>query len=281
MSAARDFLRAELEREYSAWFGLPPRPFLDGVVEAWMADDTNSKHRFDTIEAALPSAKRILDMASGCGSAVFYGLLHGYDMVGIDPEGWKHTFNGMKAKERGYPAAWMSRFHDGVGEALPFPDDDFDCVTSYQTIEHVQDVDRVLAELVRVTRAGGGIHLRCPDYRGTFEGHYRLPWLPLFPRPLARAYLRAIGKPTAGLDTIQYITKGRVVRILRALEARRPGLRLRIVDLDQEAFASKRQRLPGEFSWWKAKRYARGLFREETSVNLFVYVEAKGTKGRP
>lgn len=275
MTSARDYLRAELEQEYARWFGLPPRDFLDGVVDAWMNDKTNSKHRFDTLTTALPEAKRILDMASGCGSAVFYGLLHDYDMIGIDPERWKHTFNAMKAAEYGYPRDWLDRFHEGVGEALPFPDDDFDCVTSYQTIEHVQDVSRVLAEMVRVVRPGGGIHLRCPDYRGTFEGHYRLPWLPLFPRPVARAYLRALGKPTKGLDTIQYVTKTNVIRILREVETNLLGCKLRIVDLDQEKFMSGKKRIPGELAWWKTKRYVSSLFRQETTINLFVYVDAK------
>jgi SAM-dependent methyltransferase len=276
--SARDFLRAELTREYRAWFGVPPREFLDGVVDAWMADDTNSKHRFDTIEENLPGARRVLDMASGCGTAVFYGLLHGYDMTGIDPERWKHTFNEMKAAELGYPPEWLQRFREGVGEALPFPDDDFDCVTSYQTLEHVQDLELVIAEMIRVTRPSGGIHIRCPDFRGTFEGHYRLPWIPLLPRPVARAYLRALDRPTAGLDTIQYVTTGRIARLLREAEAAWPGCRLRIVDLDVAALEA-RPRLPGEVLWLRAKRYARALFREETSVNLFVHVEAKPARG--
>lgn len=267
--SAREFLRAELEREYTTYFGLPPRDFLDGVVSAWMADDTNSKHRFDTIEANLPGARRILDMAAGCGTAVFYGLLHGYDMHGIDPERWKHEFNAKKAEELGYPPEWLDRFRSGVGEALPYPDDHFDCVTTYQTLEHVQDLGRVVSEMVRVTRPGGGIHMRCPSYLGTFEGHYRLPWLPLFPRPLARAYLRALGRPTAGLETLQYVTKRRLVRLVREAEAARPGCRLRVVDLERAG-----SRTAG-YLVWKGRRYARALFREETDINLFVHVESK------
>lgn len=273
-------MRAQLEQEYRTYFGLPPRTFLDGVVDAWMADDVNSRHRFDAIEASLPGARRILDMACGCGTAVFYGLLHGYDMVGIDPERWKHAFNAMKAAELGYPADWMPRFHVGVGERLPFPDNDFDCVTTYQTLEHVQDLPRVVAEMVRVTRPGGGIHMRCPDYRGTFEGHYRLPWLPLFPRPLAKAYLRALGKPSVGLDTLNYVTKGQLTRILEDVQAANPTWKLGVVDLERAAFRESRRsrlvpELPAEFPLAKLRRYARSLFRQEMDINLFVYVLAK------
>jgi ubiquinone/menaquinone biosynthesis C-methylase UbiE len=123
---AKEYLKTKLEQEYRTYFGLPPRKFFDGTVEAWMDDATNAKHRFDSIEKYLPGAKRILDMASGCGSAVYFGLLNGYDMTGIDPEKWKHIFNAMKAAEFGYPLEWQARFHEGVGENLPFQDNHFD-----------------------------------------------------------------------------------------------------------------------------------------------------------
>jgi SAM-dependent methyltransferase len=278
--SARDLLRAGLEEEYRTYFGLPSPEFINGVVDAWMADDVNSKHRFDSIQAYLPTAKRVLDMASGCGTAVFYGLLHGYDMEGIDPEAWKHRFNEVKAAEHGYPEEWKRRFHVGVGEELPFPDNDFDCVTTYQTLEHVQDLRRVVLEMVRVTRPGGGIHIRCPDYTGTFEGHYRLPWLPLFPRPLAKAYLRALGRPTKGLDTIGYVTQRKLFHLLKEAQVIHPNWNLRIVDIDRDAFiahkkANARAVLPGAYRVAAARRYARSIFRQETNINLFVYVLAK------
>ena len=43
-------------------------------------------------------------MGSGCGSCVFYGLLHGYKIYGIDPPLWKYKFNEMKAKKYSYPS---------------------------------------------------------------------------------------------------------------------------------------------------------------------------------
>jgi SAM-dependent methyltransferase len=257
--SARAYLREQLELEYRTYFGLPSREFLDGVVDAWMSDDRNSKHRFDAIERELPGKKRVLDLASGCGSAVFYGLLNGYDMAGIDPETWKHTFNAMKANELGYPPKWLDRFQIGVGERLPYDDDAFDCVTSYQTLEHVQDLDRVVGEMLRVTRAGGGLHIQCPDYRGSFEGHYRLPWLPLMPRVLAKAYLGALGRPLAGLDTLNYVTPRRLAASFAAQEQRRPGLRLRFVHRGGRPLRTR----------------VRSVFREEWNIDTFVHVLAK------
>jgi ubiquinone/menaquinone biosynthesis C-methylase UbiE len=278
-SRARVYLREQLEHEYKTYFGMPPAQFFEQTVNAWMDDAHNSKHRFDTIKKYLPEARRVLDMASGCGSAVFYGLLNGYDMRGVDPEAWKHTFNAMKAAEYGYPQEWLTRFHVGVGESLPYPDDHFDCATSYQTLEHVQDVQKALTEMLRVTRAGGGLHVHCPDYSSTFEGHYRLPWLPLFPRPWATAYLRARGRPVAGLGTLNYTTRANILRTLRRIERDNPSWRLEVIDIEREgverSLGKARPLTPIAFTLARGARYARQLFSSELTVNLFIRVNAK------
>jgi 2-polyprenyl-6-hydroxyphenyl methylase/3-demethylubiquinone-9 3-methyltransferase len=43
----------------------------------------------------------------------------------------------------------------GVGEALPYADGAFDAVVCVDVLEHVADLDRVLAEVARVLRPGG------------------------------------------------------------------------------------------------------------------------------
>ncbi len=45
------------------------------------------------------------------------------------------------------------RFVPGRAEELPFADDEFDLVTAIETLEHVPDPDRTLAEMARVTRS--------------------------------------------------------------------------------------------------------------------------------
>jgi SAM-dependent methyltransferase len=49
------------------------------------------------------------------------------------------------------------------GTTLPFPDDAFDLVTSFQVIEHLEDPMPYLAELTRVVRPGGEIILATPN----------------------------------------------------------------------------------------------------------------------
>jgi ubiquinone/menaquinone biosynthesis C-methylase UbiE len=84
---------------------------------------------------------------------VFYGLINGYDVYGVEPEQWKHQFNLMKAREKGYPPSWTRRYSYGVGENLPFADL-FDMISTYQTLEHVQSHKKCFGEFNRVLRGG-------------------------------------------------------------------------------------------------------------------------------
>ena len=211
----RNYLFEHVWNQSSRYFG-HDKSRANYVTNAWLDDANRSAtlwqdmYQFASEEVVQNS--RILDMASGCGTFVYYGLLNGMDVWGIEPEHWKNIFNHMKANVYSYPEEWKTHFIEAVGERLPFSDESFDFVYSYQTLEHVQDVEQCLAEMIRVARVA--VFLRAPDYSGTFEEHYRLPWLPLFPRPLARLYLRFLGRPTLGLDSLQYVTTRHVKAVL-------------------------------------------------------------------
>jgi len=131
---AREFLYKKFKEESEHYFDVCDDKFLIGVCDAWMNDEYNSAHRYREMlgfieEGALKTCK-ILDMASGCGTFVFYGLINGYDVYGIDPEEWKHQFIALKVKEKGHPDSWINSFYSGVGESLPFDDNSFDVVST-------------------------------------------------------------------------------------------------------------------------------------------------------
>jgi SAM-dependent methyltransferase len=90
--------------------------------------------------AELLPPGRVLDL--GCGVGHSYRLLEPRDTVGIDRD--RAALDGQERETR---VADM--------RALPFEADSFDAVLSVQSIEHVPDPERVLAEAVRVLRPGG------------------------------------------------------------------------------------------------------------------------------
>jgi SAM-dependent methyltransferase len=58
-----------------------------------------------------------------------------------------------------------------AGEDLPFPDNCFDLILSHEVIEHVQDDEKVVVEIVRTLRPGGRLVLFCPNRGYPFETH--------------------------------------------------------------------------------------------------------------
>jgi len=207
---AKQFLYENIKRENKQLFGVNDEKYLSAVCDAWMNDKENSKHRFDNIISIIGEERlkdlKVLDMASGCGSFVFYGLLNHYNVYGIEPEGWKHQFNLLKANEYSYPKKWIHRFVKAVGEKLPFGDHSFDVIATYQTLEHVQSLDYCFREFYRTLKKGGYIFVQCPDYSSYYEGHYRIPMFPTMNRKLFTLYLKAINRPVIGLNNINYTT---------------------------------------------------------------------------
>ncbi|PFG31148.1 methyltransferase domain-containing protein [Paramicrobacterium agarici] len=57
-------------------------------------------------------------------------------------------------------------FAQGSGYAIDAPDDTFDLVHAHQVLQHVADPDRVMAEMLRVTKPGGIVAARDAIYSG-------------------------------------------------------------------------------------------------------------------
>jgi ubiquinone/menaquinone biosynthesis C-methylase UbiE len=211
----RAILRACFLRESHDLYGLEDGPWIDRATQNWFDDSTNYDRRWRVIDARRPGAGRILDMASGCGTFLLYGLNRGRDVFGIEPEPWKRRYFRKKVELSGYSAAYLSRLVPAVGERLPFADASFDLVTTFQTLEHVADVGSCISEMLRVLRPGGVLYLRAPDYNCFFEPHYRLPFLPRMHRPLAEWYLGRMERPLAGLRTLNWTTERSIIKLLR------------------------------------------------------------------
>jgi len=92
------------------------------------------------------SGKRILDI--GCGPR---GSLEWADMaaerIGLDPLADEYLKLGAANHKMSYVASGS--------ETIPFPDEHFDVVCSFNSLDHVNDLNRTIAEIIRVVRPGG------------------------------------------------------------------------------------------------------------------------------
>lgn len=89
----------------------------------------------------------------GCGGGILAEAFAelGLAVTGIDPSVSSIETARRHAKQQGFAIS----YHVGLGERLPFADARFDCVSCCDVLEHVRDVDAVLAEIGRVLKPGG------------------------------------------------------------------------------------------------------------------------------
>jgi ubiquinone/menaquinone biosynthesis C-methylase UbiE len=92
--------------------------------------------------------ERALDVGTGAGALAFALAPLVREVVGLDPVPELLEL----ARERALP---NTKFVEGDGAALPFPDGAFDLAGSHRTLHHVARPELVVAELARVTRPGG------------------------------------------------------------------------------------------------------------------------------
>jgi 2-polyprenyl-6-hydroxyphenyl methylase/3-demethylubiquinone-9 3-methyltransferase len=94
---------------------------------------------------------RALDVGCGAGFIAEELADAGFTVTGIDPSQVAVGAARAHARQRGLGIEYLV----GAGEELPFPDAAFDLVTCCDVLEHVRDLDRVIAETARVLRPGG------------------------------------------------------------------------------------------------------------------------------
>ena len=97
---------------------------------------------------------RVLDV--GCGVGQVVGRLHreGYEVYGVEVS----EPNLERAKKQCPRCQWFD------GKRLPFPDGHFASVGALNVLEHVEEPEAFIEELVRVTELGGRIVISSPNF---------------------------------------------------------------------------------------------------------------------
>ncbi len=127
---------------YDSWFDTPLGAFVD---------QTETRCAFDLLRP-LPG-ERILDLGCGTGNFSLKLAAAGAVVTGVDLSEEMLRV----AEKRANQEQRTIDFLRGAGESLPFESESFDGVITMATLEFVDDPERVLGEMLRVTRPGGRV----------------------------------------------------------------------------------------------------------------------------
>lgn len=131
--------------------------------------DFSDDSKYNAIEASIHlnrylsakkfiNGKKVLDAACGEGYGSFLMKQWGAsEVIGIDIS--EDALNVAQKKFAGKGVSFINH----TVEVLPFEDNSFDVVVSYETIEHLDCPEKFLAELRRVAKNDGTILVSCPN----------------------------------------------------------------------------------------------------------------------
>ncbi len=201
--------------DYRDGFGM--KDWEQKVEKRMNRDILENTVKLEKLERCKPSLKikTVLSVGSGYGGFAIAAAQHGATSYGVDPNPICVRIATLRAKQYALPCTFECK----GGEELPYPDNFFDLTDTHSVLEHVQDPVKVIREMIRVTKPGGMCHIHAPNYYYPGEPHYQVIWLPKMPKVLGRVYLRAMGKNTEVLDSLNWITPFTVLNAVKGIDS--------------------------------------------------------------
>jgi ubiquinone/menaquinone biosynthesis C-methylase UbiE len=162
--------------------------------------------RYVSSTQSSPKLERYLDV--GCGNGFITEFVApGFDeIVGIDVEEMRlDEFRAYVSDKPNFKVLAMS------AARMEFPREYFSCITCFEVLEHVEDLESTVREIIRVCKPGGIIVISVPQVWFPFENHgarignrvysRKIPLLPYL-RPLHRKYSLARLFSSADMDRL-------------------------------------------------------------------------------
>ncbi len=183
------------------------------------------------VDFASLRGRDVLEVGCGSGIAVQLFAEAGANVTAVDLTRWAVQTTSARLEAFGLDG----RVLEADGENLPFENASFDLVFSWGVIHHTSDMDRALAELVRVCRPGGRVVLMVYHRRSLFFLVYRA-----FQRFLPLA--RRLGLHFEGARAGE--TEGLIARHFTVDELRRKLEAAGLVDIRIQPYGQDAELLP-------------------------------------
>jgi SAM-dependent methyltransferase len=138
-------------------------------------------YRYLLSKATFDSAQRsplVLDYGCGSGQIIEEGRKAGVQIYGAEAFYHGNT-SRTEIEKKGWLGNIVREIEHGV---IPFDDSFFDLVISNMVFEHIQDLEGVLCEILRILKPGGTLLCMFPSKDVIREGHCGLPFIHWFPK---------------------------------------------------------------------------------------------------
>lgn len=198
METERALVREHLEREYAGVFGPAEIEFhLNSHVGDAFAD-----YACQVIAVATPPGSRVLDVGAGYGSFVMLARARGFRAIGTEIAAFELEYSRRRVareipdEEPGDVFLDQGIFHSALNGRQ------FDAITFWNVLEHIDDFGAVIRRAAELLAPGGAVYVVCPNYAAwRNEAHYQIPWRPFLGRDAAVRRIREHGKDPRFFET--------------------------------------------------------------------------------
>lgn len=162
------------------------------------------KERLLLLKQFVPLDKtwKILEAGSGFGNFLLYMSTMGYNIQGIEPDSFCVDITKRRFDYYGKKNIILKQ----KAEKLPFANNFFDFIISFQVLEHVQNLEKTLKEFKRVLKKDGYLFIACPNYSSFWEPHYAIIFPMFLGKSIFRLWLRLNRRNIDFLESLNFTT---------------------------------------------------------------------------
>lgn len=186
--------------KFERWY-LEPEPYLWRIKNAVLS--------IPEINNIISQKSKILEIGSGIGtSCIIMKALTGANVYGLEPAPMSYQKLHKCIDE--FKICNSSLQYESIncgGEEIPYPDDYFDFIYSFEVLEHVANPKKVFSEIFRVLKPTGCAYIATCNYDSFYEGHYKCFWNPFIGVEGNKRRFIKKGYSLQFLDELNFITK--------------------------------------------------------------------------
>ncbi len=154
--------RWSLQEMGSFWDDLDEYDDINSTIYPYEQRFINSKKLFEDLNFENFDPKHCLDIQTRTGNgSIFWKKIFpelNFTIADFSKNFLNKSKKNLTERNIEHKACLINKF------PLPFNDNSFDFVLTYETVEHISNYEIFLSEIVRVTKRNGIIILTCPNY---------------------------------------------------------------------------------------------------------------------